>query len=116
MCSAVGTLESYREKVATLTSSSTISVECDQAPVHKVTLAENTQFVIQELAAGQSVTIIITQDGTGSRTASFGTGDSTAVKFAGTYSALSTAAGAIDVVTIFNDGTNYLGNCAKAYA
>ena len=79
-------------------------------------MAQNTQFVIQELAAGQSVTIIITQDGTGSRTASFGTGDSTAVKFAGTYSALSTAAGAIDVVTIFNDGTNYLGNCAKAYA
>jgi hypothetical protein len=79
-------------------------------------LAQNTQFVIQDLGAGQSVTIIITQDGTGSKTASFGTGDSTAVKFAGGTPALSTAASAIDIVTIFNDGTNFYGNIAKAYA
>jgi hypothetical protein len=114
--SRVGTLERYREKINSLTSSSTISVECSQAPVHKVTLAQNTQFVIQDLGAGQSVTIIITQDGTGSKTASFGTGDSTAVKFAGGTPALSTAASAIDIVTIFNDGTNFYGNIAKAYA
>jgi hypothetical protein len=62
------------------------------------------------------VTIIITQDGTGSRTATFGTDGSTAVKFAGGTPTLSTAASAIDVVTIFNDGTNYLGNLASAYA
>ncbi len=112
----LGTLETYREKVATLTSSSTISVECDQAPFHTVTLATNTQFVIQELAAGQTVQIKIKQDGTGSRTASFGTGDSTAVKFAGGTPTLSTAAGSIDVVSIFNDGTDYIGNIAKAFA
>lgn len=115
MESAVGTLEQYREKINTLTSSSTITVDCSLSPVHKVTLATNTQFVISNLATGQSVTLIITQSG-GNRTASFGTDGSTAVKFAGTYSALSTADGAIDVVTIFNDGTNFLGNCAKAYA
>jgi hypothetical protein len=38
------------------------------------------------------------------------------VKFAGGTPTLSTAGNAIDVVTIFNDGTNYLGNIAKAYA
>ena len=40
----------------------------------------------------------------------------TSVKFAGGTPTLSTAGGAIDVVTVFNDGVNYLGNIAKAYA
>ena len=61
---------------------------------------------------GQSVTIIITQDGTGSRTATFAETDSTVVKFAGGAPTLTTAANSIDVVTIFNDGTSHLGNIA----
>jgi len=79
-------------------------------------LAHNTQFTISNLGTGQTITLIITQDGTGSRTATFSEADSTAVKFAGGYTALTTAANAIDVVTIYNDGTQFLGNCAKAYA
>ena len=114
--SRVGSLERYREVINTLTSSSTITVDCGLAPVHKVTLATNTEFNISNLGTGQSVTIIITQDGTGSRTATFGTDGSTAVKFAGGTKTLSTAASAIDVVTIFNDGTNFIGNLATAYA
>ena len=114
--SRVGTLERYRETINTLTSSSTITVDCGLGPIHKVTLATNTGFVISNLGTGQSVTLIITQDGTGSRTATFGTDGSTAVKFSGGAPTLSTAASAIDVVTIFNDGTNFLGNIAKAYA
>ena len=38
------------------------------------------------------------------------------MKFAGGTPTLSTAGGSIDVVTIFNDGTNYLGSIAKAFA
>ena len=114
--SRLGTIERYRETINTLTSSSTITVDCGLAPVHKVTLATNTEFNISNLGTGQSVTIIITQDGTGSRTATFGTDGSTAVKFAGGTKTLSTAASAIDVVTIFNDGTNFIGNLATAYA
>jgi hypothetical protein len=114
--SRVGTLERYREKINSLTSSSTITVDCGLAPVHTVTLGTNTGFNIANLGTGQSVTIIITQDGTGSHTASFGTDGSAAVKFAGGTPALSTAASAIDIVTIFNDGTNFYGNIAKAYA
>jgi len=81
-----------------------------------VTLAENTEFVVTNLPTGGTGTIIITQDGGGTNTGSFGTDGSTAVKFAGGTPTLSTAGNAIDVVTIFNDGTNYLGNIAKAYA
>ena len=106
----------YIENINTLTSSSTITVNCALASIHKVTLATNTGFVITNLPTGGTVTLIITQDGTGSRTATFGTDGSTAVKFPGGSSTLSTGANDIDVVTIVNDGTNFLGNCAKNYS
>jgi hypothetical protein len=106
----------YIEKINSLTSSSTITVNCALASIHTVTLGTSTEFNITNLPTGGTGTIIITQDGTGTRTATFGTDGSTAVKFAGGTPTLSTAGNAIDVVTIFNDGTNYLGNIAKAYA
>ena len=108
--------KNYKEDINSLTSSSTITVDCSLASVHSVTLGTNTGFVITGLPTGGSVTLIITQDGTGSRTATFGTDSSTAVKFAGGTPTLTTDASAIDVVTIFNDGTNFLGTCAKAFA
>jgi hypothetical protein len=106
----------YIEAINALTSSSTITVDFSVASVHTVTLAENAQFVVTNLPTGGTGTIIITQDGGGSNTGAFGTDGSTAVKFAGGTPALSTAGNSIDVVTVFNDGTNYLGNIAKAYA
>ena len=106
----------YIEEINSLTSSSTITVDCSLKPVHKVTLSSNTQFVISNLPTGSTVTIIVRQDGVGSRTAMFGTDGSTAVKFAGGVSTLSTAAAAIDIVTVFNDGTSYLGVVSKSYA
>ena len=108
--------KNYQENIDALTSSSTITVDCSAASVFTVTLATNTGFVISNLPTGGSVTLIITQDGTGSRTATFGTDGSTAVKFAGGSKTLSTAASAIDVVSIFNDGTNYIGNLSLSYA
>jgi hypothetical protein len=106
----------YVEKINALTAGTTITINCALAPVHKVTLTANTGFVITSLPTGGSVTVIIVQDGTGSRTATFGTDTSTAVKFAGGTPTLSTAASSIDIVTIFNDGTNYYGDIGKAYA
>jgi hypothetical protein len=106
----------YTEKINALTSSSTITVNCATASIHTVTLAVSTGFVISNLPTGGTVTLIITQGGSGSYTATFGTDTSTTVKFPGGAPTLSTAVSSIDVVTIFNDGTNYLGNIAKAYA
>ena len=105
----------YVENINTLTSSSTITVNCSLASIHKVTLATSTEFNIANLPTGGTVTLIITQDGTGSRTATFGTDGSSAVKFPSNSSTLSTGAADIDVVTIINDGTNFLGNIAKDY-
>ena len=106
----------YVEKINTLTSSSTITVDCSLASIHTVTLGTSTEFNITNLPTGGTVTLIITQDGSGSRTATFGTDGSTAVKFPGGAPTLSTGAADIDVVTIVNDGTNFLGNCAKNYS
>jgi hypothetical protein len=110
--SRVGSLERYREEINTLTSSSTITVDCSLAPVHTVALGTNTGFVITNLGTGQSVTIIIKSSGT--YTATFGTDVSTAVKFPGGAPTITDSG--TDVVTIFNDGTDYLGNIAQAYA
>jgi hypothetical protein len=60
--------------------------------------------------AGRSMTIIITQDGTGSRLL---TSD---LKFAGGNKTLSTTAGAIDIINVFYDGTNFLASLVKGYA
>jgi len=105
----------YIEKINSLTSSSTITVDCSAASIHTVTLGTSTEFNITNLPTGGSVTLIITQDGTGGRTATFGTDGSSAVKFPSNSSTLSTGAADIDVVTIVNDGTNFLGNIAKDY-
>ena len=112
----IGKLETYSEKIESLTSSSTITVDTTGAPFFTVTLATDTQFVMTGMIAGQTVQIKIKQDGTGNHTASFGTADSTAVKFAGGTPTLSTAANAIDVVSVFFDGSDYIGNIAKAFA
>ena len=116
MNSAVKFNVGYIDDINTLTSSSTITVNCQLAPVHKVTLGTNTGFVITNLPTGGTVTLIIRQDATGLRTATFGTDGSTAIKFPSGAATLSTAANSIDVVTIFNDGTAYLGNIANSYS
>ncbi len=60
--------------VETLTSASTITIDLSTANHFKVTLGHNTTFANPASeSAGQSGTITITQDGTGSRTAAWGT-------------------------------------------
>ena len=103
--------KNYTEDITALTSSTGITVDAALSTVHTVTLAHSTTFTISNLPTGGTVTIIITQDGTGSHTGAF-----TSVKFAGGTPTLSTDANAIDVVTIFNDGTSKIANIAKAFA
>ena len=107
--------KNYKEDINTLTSSSTISVSCTTASVHEVTLASSTQFVITDLPVGGTVTLIITSDSTGSYTASFGTDDSTTVKFAGGSPTITTTGGSTDIVSIFHANGQYYGNIAKDF-
>ena len=81
-----------------LTSSTAITIDMSTAQNHSVTLAHNTTFDISNGTAGQTGSIIITQDGTGSRTASF----SSKFKFAGaTAPTLSSTASAVDRIDYF---------------
>ena len=107
--------KNYKEDINTLTSSSTISVSCTTASVHEVTLASSTPFVITDLPVGGTVTLIITSDSTGSYTASFGTDDSTTVKFAGGSPTITTTGGSTDIVSIFHANGQYYGNIAKDF-
>lgn len=72
------------------------------------TLANPSNFKV-----GQSGVIVITQDGTGSRTLAYGTN----WKFPGGSPVLSTAAGAIDVISYFVADTGQIVcNLSKAYS
>jgi len=114
--SRLGTVEGFREKVSALTFTASIAVNTDLAPIFTVTLTGNTDFTLNNLSTGQTVTIIVTQDGTGGRTATFSTDTSTSVKFAAGSATLSTAGNAIDVVRIVNTGTNFIGILDKGFA
>ena len=103
--------KNYTEDITALTSSTGITVDAALSTVHTVTLAHSTTFTISNLPTGGTVTIIITQDSVGSRTGAFAS-----TKFAGGTPTLSTDANAIDVVSIFNDGTSKIANIAKAFA
>jgi hypothetical protein len=60
--------------------------------------------------AGTNATLILKQDATGGRTLT------STMKFLGGVKTLSTAANAIDVLSVFYDGTDYLATLGKGYA
>lgn len=83
-----------RGSITALTSGSTITIDMDDNNFFSVTLDTNATFANpSNITAGQAGSIFITQDGTGSRTASWGT----YWKFAGgTAPTLTTTAAAVD--------------------
>jgi hypothetical protein len=80
--------------------------------IFKATLTGNVTFTVSGVSTGDSFSVLLTQDGTGSRTATW----PAAFKFAGASSTLSTAAGTTDFVNAFYDGTYYYAVLSKGYA
>lgn len=58
---------------------------------------------------GTSMTIILTQDGTGNRLLT------STMKFAGNIKTLTTTANAIDIMSVFYDGSTYYASLTKGY-
>ena len=86
-----------RGQITGLTSASTITIDMSTTNNHSVTLAHNTTFANpSNQTAGQSGSIFITQDGTGGRTA--GWGSNWKWKGGTAPANISTAAGAVDRV------------------
>ena len=85
---------SQRGAINALTSASTITIDMNAGNNHSVTLGHNTTFANPtNQTAGQAGSIFITQDGTGSRTAAWG---SNFLWKGGTVPTLSTTAAAVD--------------------
>jgi hypothetical protein len=109
-----GQMVSYRDKITALgTTSGSITLDGSVAPSWTATLngtltLSNSTFT--NYASGASVTLIITQDGTGGRTLS-----TSQIKWAGAVNTLSTAAGAIDIANFYYDGTTWYGALVKGY-
>ena len=92
--------------ITALSDGSTINIDMATACHHSVTLAGNRTFAApSNQAVGQSGSIFISQDGTGSRTASF----NSAFKFVGgSAPTLSTAANAIDRIDYIIKSSNVI--------
>jgi len=90
-----------------LTSGTNISWDLDTQQTSTLTLAENaTLDDPTNMKAGATYILTVTQDGTGSRTLAYGS----SYKWSGgTAPTLSTAIGAVDIITFKSDGTNMYG-------
>jgi hypothetical protein len=105
------TIKDLRETIATVTYAATITPDVANGTVQKVTLTGNVTFsAFANPVTGQSLTLIITQDATGSRLLT------STMKFSGASKTLSTAASSIDIMTVFYDGSTYYASLAKGFA
>jgi len=107
------TLTSYREVVSNLgVISGNVSVNLNTGTVWSLIASGNitlSSSTITNANAGQSFTVIVNQDATGSRllTSNF--------LYAGGNKTLSTGASAIDIINVFYNGTNYYATLVKGY-
>ena len=110
---SIGTLTTYKEKIfAYGNATGTLTLNSSNGPVQTMTLTGNITINSADLTmnSGESVSLILTQDATGSRLLT------TNMLFAGASKTLSTAANSIDMINVFYDGTNKLCALVKGYA
>lgn len=105
-------LDKYNETVIAggNTGAATITPDAAAGTIFNYTLTGNiTLNTLANAVAGTSVTIILTQDGTGNRLLTSN------MKFAGNVKTLSTAANSIDIMGVFYDGNTYYASLSKGY-
>jgi len=107
-------LGQYRETVYTGGNTGTsVTPDATNGPVQ--TFTANNNFTLNlptGFAGGDNLTLIITQDATGSRTIT----PNASYLFANGFKTLSTGAGDIDVITIYYDGSRYLCSLIRNYS
>jgi hypothetical protein len=92
------------------TVSGTLTPDAATATIYEYTLNGNiTINSLGNAVSGTSMTVVLTQDGTGGRTLT------STMKFAGNVKTLSTAANSIDILTIFYTGTTYFASLTTGY-
>jgi hypothetical protein len=89
----------------------TLTPNAAAGTIYKYTLTGNiTLSTLSNAVAGTSMTIILNQDATGNRILT------STMKFSGGVNVLTTTANAIDVMSVFYDGTTYYATLSKGYA
>ena len=105
--------ESPKETINAISGTSgSITVDASLAPVHRMTLNNNTTFTFSNLVTGSSVCLIININAN-DKSATFTSDGSTLVKFSGGAPQLTSTTGNIDVVVVFFDGVNYIGSITQ---
>ena len=109
----ITTLGPYKESVYNLgILSGTQTVDFLNGPVQRFVInGPVTLNLPSNMTAGSNLTLLITQDGVGSRVITF----DSAYRFAGGADLISTQANSIDVMTIFYDGSRYLASLIRNY-
>lgn len=110
----VTTYLSQTRSFQTLTDGATITYSITSGYNAKVTLGGNRTLSITNAAAGDYGTLIVIQDGTGSRTLTL-PGSSKVINGGSGAITLTTTASATDVLSWFYDGTNYYWTFGKNY-
>lgn len=107
------TLKNPASTSQALTDAATITWDANSGEVGTVTLGGNrTLALITNLKVGTYI-LKVTQDGTGTRTLAYAAG----YKWPGGVApVLSTAIGAVDIITFYSDGTSLFGAIQKAFA
>jgi len=102
----------YKDAVVTITYASTITPNIALGSIQQVTLTGPVTMNAfgGTPQAGQSMVIKFIQDATGGRTLS------STMKWAGGAKTLSTAANAVDIASVFYDGSTYYASLTLAYA
>ena len=106
------TLVDVRETVFAIGNSgaTTLTPNAANGSVQTITATGNfTLSAFTSPVSGQTITFIITQDATGSRTLT------STMKFAGGSKTLTTTAGAIDILTVSYIGTTYYASLSKGF-
>ena len=106
------TVTDYVESVVAIGNTGTSqTIALTSGTVQTATLTGNCTFTMPTATAGKSFILLLKQDGTGSRTATF-----TSVKFnAAGAPTITATANKMDILTFVADGTNWYGSISQGY-
>lgn len=99
----------YTEEVATANTGTAYTIDLANGSVQVLTLTGNCVFTFPTATAGRSFLLVLKQDGTGSRTATWPTSTNPVKWPSGTNPTITATANQWDLYAFTADGTNWLG-------
>lgn len=102
--------DGYTEEFFTANTGTSYTIDLANGTVQKLTLTGNCTFTFPTATAGKSFMMLLTQDGTGSRTVTWPTGTNRVRWPASTAPTITATAGRCDKYIFTADGTQWLGS------